>query len=1067
MFRRGLLIGFEVVAALIAGIAILVGFVAWRLADGHPVHLGFLVPYFERSLDAPDHAFKVKLDDLIVTWTGGNQLVSIRAIHVRAVTAEGRELASVPQIGFRLSVRAMMRGLVAPTEIEVFDPRIHIRRGRDGKFQFLATVASASEGQSSSILPELFSDLMGPPNPNLSTGYLQRAHLIGGTLVFDDQRSGLVWHAPKIDIDLSRDRQGIAGELSAQVVELGEPALLDAKFVFDSATRDIAVHSRFHGVDIASLGLIASDLAVLSNSHLQFDGTLDASLNVDGRIGAMHFTVSSGPGQIDLPDRFDAPLAVAGLALAGQLDIGFDTLTLDTFTLDLYGPQLAATGKLSGLISQHTGKSGRLRFQGHVVMNDIPVRALRHLWPISGGSLDNPREWIISEIDEGTVKEAEAKFDIDFAGGDLAAPSVRLFGGTLKASGIGLHYLRPLPPIRGAEGTATFDASQFVADFASGGVGNLALERGHLVISGLDKAEQIIDVEGDVQGPLKDALLLLDNPRLGYPKKVGINAAESDGTTQTHLTFRFPAIKELAFEQVQLTAASKIEGARLGGIFLGHDLSDGNFDLKLDNKGMGATGTAKLAGIPAGLRWNLRFDGIDYTTRIALASNTSADDLARLGFDYRDVVNGPLRLDFVYTEFKNRMSEVTVDFDLVNAIAALEFAKWKKPAGSPGHANIKLTLEGQRPVTISAFTFEAGDFTGNGHARFAPDGKLAEATFDNLVLGKTRLSAVTIGIAGERWDIGVGGGVFDAEPFIGKSKVGAEGVAPAPAPVPPPADDKPTRPYTLVAEHLDRVMVGTDRAIESVRLKAAYDGLHWQSMEADGNLPGGKALTLRWLPADGGTHQLSIVTDDAGAALKLLDIVGNVVGGHLAITGTANDADPKRPIKGHAEISEYRLVKQSALVRLLTIATLTGLVDALTGEGFQMYKFIGDFTKTGGRVDIPLARTYGPSLGLTATGYLDYDTDKIDISGTVVPAYALNSLIGQIPIVGYLLTGGEGSGMFAFVYNATGKLSEPTIIVNPLSALTPGFLRGVFNMFPSGEGTPSALPPNFAAGKKN
>jgi hypothetical protein len=212
---------------------------------------------------------------------------------------------------------------------------------------------------------------------------------------------------------------------------------------------------------------------------------------------------------------------------------------------------------------------------------------------------------------------------------------------------------------------------------------------------------------------------------------------------------------------------------------------------------------------------------------------------------------------------------------------------------------------------------------------------------------------------------------------------------------------------------------------------------------------------------------LSVIADDAGAALKLLDIVGNVVGGRLAITGTANDAEPRRPITGHAEISEYRLVRQSALVRLLTIATLTGLADALTGEGFQMYKFIGDFTKTGGRIDIPLARTYGPSLGLTATGFLDYDTDKVDIRGTVVPAYALNSLIGQIPLVGYLLTGGEGSGMFAVVYSATGKLSEPTIIVNPLSALAPGFLRGVFNMFGSGEGTPSALPPNFAPGKKN
>jgi len=126
-----------------------------------------------------------------------------------------------------------------------------------------------------------------------------------------------------------------------------------------------------------------------------------------------------------------------------------------------------------------------------------------------------------------------------------------------------------------------------------------------------------------------------------------------------------------------------------------------------------------------------------------------------------------------------------------------------------------------------------------------------------------------------------------------------------------------------------------------------------------------------------------------------------------------------------------------------------------------MYGFEGDFTKTSGRIDVPLARTWGPSLGLTATGFIDYDTNKIDLKGTVVPAYALNSLIGQIPIVGYLLTGGQGTGMFAAIYSAKGKLSEPTISVNPLSALAPGFLRGVFGLLSDGaQGPPAALPPN-------
>jgi hypothetical protein len=1066
LLRRSVVIGLEGLAAIIAGFAILVAFVAWRLADGHPVHLGFLVPYFERSLAAPDDAFQVKLDDLIVTWTGGPQLISLKAMRVRAVSAEGRELAVVPQIGIRLSVRGLLHGLLAPAEIEVFDPRIHIRRNPNGSFQFLATIAGPIEGQPSSVLPELLGDLLGPPDPKRATGYLRRAHLVGGTLEFEDQRTGLTWHAPKIDIDMARGRNGILGVMSAEVVELGDPAMLDINFSYNSGSKDADLHGRYRGVDVAALGLIAPDLAAIAGSHLQFDGTLDGTLNLDGRIGATRFTVSSGPGEISLPGRLDAPLSVAGLALAGQLDAGLDALTLETFTLDLGGSQLSASGRLTGLVSGHTSRNGRLRFQGRVVVDDVPVPALPHLWPTTGGSIDDARQWVVENIDEGKVDEAEANFDVSFAGGDINETTVKAFSGKLKASGLGLHYLRPLSPIRGANGTATFDATQFVADLDSGGVGSLGIQRAHLIISGLDKDEQIISIEGDVQGPLQDALQLLNQPPLGYPKKEGIDPAESAGTAQVHLTFKFPSIKDLPFSKVQLTAVGKIQNARLGRVFLDRDLTEGNFDLNLDSKTMSVIGDAKFASIPAALRWDEHFFGTDYKTRIALAANTSADELAGLGFDYRPLIAGPLGLDLVYNVLPSGPNQLALNFDLASATAAIDFAKWKKPAGVPGSASIKLDLEGQKPIAISAFNFAAGDFSGSGSARFGTDGKMSTALFDQIVLGKTRLTAVTVGFVGERVDVRIGGGEFDAEPFIGKgTAVGNTATSP---PSPPPEEEKPTRPYTIAADHLDRILIGPSREIDDVRVGFDYDGLHWRSASADGRLPGGKAITVSWTAATPATHQLSIVAEDAGAALKLLGIIDNVVGGRLTITGTANDAEPKRPITGHAEISEYRLIKQSALVRLLTIATLTGLADALTGDGFQMYKFIGDFTKTGGRIDIPLARTYGPSLGLTATGYVDYDMDKIDIRGTVVPAYALNSLVGQIPLVGFLLTGGQGTGIFAVVYNATGKLSMPTIIVNPMSALAPGFLRGIFGLFPAGEGgEATALPPNFAPGKKN
>jgi len=43
-----------------------------------------------------------------------------------------------------------------------------------------------------------------------------------------------------------------------------------------------------------------------------------------------------------------------------------------------------------------------------------------------------------------------------------------------------------------------------------------------------------------------------------------------------------------------------------------------------------------------------------------------------------------------------------------------------------------------------------------------------------------------------------------------------------------------------------------------------------------------------------------------------------------------------------------------------------------------------------------------------------------------------------------LLLGGEGQGLFAANYRATGSAADPQISVNPLSALTPGFLRRLF-----------------------
>ena len=114
-------------------------------------------------------------------------------------------------------------------------------------------------------------------------------------------------------------------------------------------------------------------------------------------MGAVHFSLGGGPGTIDLPSRFPKPLPIASLALVGQLQSGHDSLVVEEFTVDLGGPLISAEAKLSGLISYHVGKIGRLRVTGKARAANVPVKSLPDLWPLSQEGHDGARDWVVAE----------------------------------------------------------------------------------------------------------------------------------------------------------------------------------------------------------------------------------------------------------------------------------------------------------------------------------------------------------------------------------------------------------------------------------------------------------------------------------------------------------------------------------------------------------------------------------------------------------------------------------------------------------------------------------------------
>jgi hypothetical protein len=177
-----------------------------------------------------------------------------------------------------------------------------------------------------------------------------------------------------------------------------------------------------------------------------------------------------------------------------------------------------------------------------------------------------------------------------------------------------------------------------------------------------------------------------------------------------------------------------------------------------------------------------------------------------------------------------------------------------------------------------------------------------------------------------------------------------------------------------------------------------------------------------------------------------MGVADNLGGGHLHLVGVFADTLPGDPLTGSATLDNFNLQQAPAIGRLLQAMTLYGLSDVLRGPGLHFSKLVAPFRWQRRVLTLTSARAFSPSLGLTAEGDIDLASRMANVKGTVVPAYFFNQLLGDLPLVGRIFSPEKGGGLFAARYWITGKLSDPKVGVNPLSALTPGFLREVFGL---------------------
>ena len=1028
-------------AGFVAGLALAAAFLVWRLSAG-PLSLDALTPYVARALAGTESGVSVEVEHTLLTLRSGAAAVDILAqgIHLARPNAEAR--LTLPAVSLGLSLRAALRGVLAPTHIVLEHPELHLMRAADGTFRLGLAGDEAAGGDWAAVL---LRDVAAPPDRKGPLGYLTRVALRDAEIVVDDRALGVTWRARHAGASLLRDAAGSFGDIAFAVAQPdGGEATLRGGFHFAAATDRLTVQLGFAALRPALYAEAAAGLAPLRVLQLPVGGEIQVELDTAQlAIRDAWCVLSLGAGRLEHPALVGGNVAVVAGELGARYDPAAGSLRLDRFAVDLGGPKVSLTGTVNGLGSGVLAGAlpQSLDIDGELRLRAVPVDDLPKLWPEQLSP--RTRVWVTEHVHDGIVDEVVTRLGahVDFAADGTTPIHLHTMDGTFSYRGLTIAYFPPLEPLRGVNGTASFDRAHLDLVPSAGAVKAVHLAGGAAKLGKLDTDDEEINIDLGLRGPLRDVLDVLDTKPLQYARELKLDPAGVAGAVDGQVHFAFPLKHDLTLDLVDYGARAQLTGVALERVAAGRDMTQGELQLRLDRSAVRLDGNALLADVPASLSWTYRLktkDGV----RARYAVKARLDDAARrrLSLDFLpDIMKGPVDADLAYTLLTSNHATASLSLDLKDATLTVAKLNWEKPAKVAALAKLDLDLVDEQIRAVRQATL-SGERLDVRLAGTLEGGNLVRIDVPRLIVGETDASGSLARRAEGGWRVELKGLSFDATGLMSGFDRAAE--------------KEQRDPPLVIDAAVERLVLGAKREARNVRGQFYSDGLHWQAVSVDATLFGGSKASLR-LGQAAGDRTFRLTADDFGALLRLFDISEHVAGGQLEVTGQVEDIGPRRVFRGKVSGADYRIVGAPVFARLLSVASLSGIAALLSGEGIPFTRLKADFSLSDGKLDVKELRAYGGAIGVNADGSYDLASETLDISGTLVPAYTINTVLGNIPVLGKILMGGEGQGIFAANFRVAGRASDAKITVNPLSALAPGFLRRLF-LFDAPQPAPTA-----------
>jgi hypothetical protein len=208
------------------------------------------------------------------------------------------------------------------------------------------------------------------------------------------------------------------------------------------------------------------------------------------------------------------------------------------------------------------------------------------------------------------------------------------------------------------------------------------------------------------------------------------------------------------------------------------------------------------------------------------------------------------------------------------------------------------------------------------------------------------------------------------------------------------------------------------------------------SLKLSSIFPNNKKINLTINTNEALEKETKLFTDYPKPLIKRYDFIKGFEDGYLNF----NSVKKGNISNSILTISNFKIQEVPILAKLLSLASLQGIADILTGEGIRFTDLEMQFSKQKNLIRIEEMYAIGPAVSILMDGYIE-NKKLISLRGTLVPATTINKSIASIPLLGKILVGDKtGEGIFGVSFKIKGPPKNLTTSVNPIKTLTPRFI---------------------------